>query len=356
MGNKTSTNSVRQSKLKRNRSSKFGKNVLVVRDSKWDEILLVIGYSRYYFGNIIKCFPTNVYEIIFKYYFVVTDDNYSDIAIGKPEVIGAVGLENYDKTKKTSIINAVIQCLSNTPSVSQYFTSNKFKLGFECDKNGMFSIEQSVLMEFGYMLNEIWSGEFKVIMSRKFIELYNDYVAEMENKLNANNFIHNILSLCYEECGSSIMSQTFDGEIKETKKCATCVMEYSANISFEYLLMPSIKDYKSNRIPFTVDIYNQKHRPKKHIFHISKQSTLLDVSWLIYKFYDLDSNQCIRYYAIMDYRIENELIQQDTNIESLIQPNENGKCIEFACYITDQYDINDYSLRIYHSNKCDNHW
>ena len=88
--------------------------------------------------------------------------------------------------------------------------------------------------------------------------------------------------LIHEECGLSIMSRTFSGEIRETKICQDCQHDYSANISFEYLSMPSVVTY-SSRIPFIVNIYNQNERPIKHIYYTQNENTLLDVSYTIFK-------------------------------------------------------------------------
>ena len=99
--------------------------------NKWEEILLVMGYCHIQSAEY-KRFPVIIYETIFKHYFLSKHNpNHSDIQLGKPTIIGAVGLENFDQSRRTSFINAVIQCFSNTPNISHYFSSSKFKANFE---------------------------------------------------------------------------------------------------------------------------------------------------------------------------------------------------------------------------------
>ena len=111
-------------------------------------------------------------------------------------------------------------------------------------------------------------------------------ISDLQDLYKLTDFVHNILSLMHEECGTEIMAQTFGGEIRETTKCIQCDNEYSTDISFEYLSMPSnIVQVKSlsNRIPFIIHIFNDTLKPKKHVFYVPKHCTLVDVSWSIFK-------------------------------------------------------------------------
>lgn len=80
---------------------------------------------------------------------------------GVPPAPGAVGLQNLGNS---CFLNSVVQCMNHTEPLKRYFLSGEYQR--EINKDNPLGSHGQVAVAYGSLLQEIWSGDFRVLAPR----------------------------------------------------------------------------------------------------------------------------------------------------------------------------------------------
>jgi len=89
--------------------------------------------------------------------------SYNSNEEGKPEVSGAVGLRNLGNT---CFMNSVLQCMSHCVRLTDYFLEDSYQA--DINKNNPLGWGGRVAEEYGKLLKQIWSDQYRVVSPRDF--------------------------------------------------------------------------------------------------------------------------------------------------------------------------------------------
>ncbi|MDP2435274.1 MAG: hypothetical protein Q8P67_05990, partial [archaeon] len=82
---------------------------------------------------------------------------------GPPPVAGAVGLNNLGNT---CFMNSALQCLSNTPELTDYFLSGRYAP--EINRDNPLGMMGLVADSYANFLKEVWSGKYSIVSPNDF--------------------------------------------------------------------------------------------------------------------------------------------------------------------------------------------
>ncbi|XP_001359977.2 ubiquitin carboxyl-terminal hydrolase 8 isoform X1 [Drosophila pseudoobscura] len=183
---------------------------------------------------------------------------------------GLTGLKNLGNT---CYMNSILQCLSNTPQLTEYCLSDKYKnyISRSNKTNGQ------VIEEVAALIKELWNGQYKCVASRdlrsvvgqyqnifrgvdqqdshEFLTILMDWLHSDLQTLDVSRMRETIGAaeqawLDFTKAKESIILHLFYGQMKSTVKCVTCNKESAtyecfSNLSLE--LPPNANECQLNQ-------------------------------------------------------------------------------------------------------------
>ncbi|RUS72412.1 hypothetical protein EGW08_019830 [Elysia chlorotica] len=125
---------------------------------------------------------------------LITDPNVSMTVPKWKRTPGVIGIFNHGNS---CFINAVLQCLSNTDSFTEYFVKDFFKLDLKNSKNS----KKSVTEQLGILLKSIWSGKYNSDVSREFKSVVGKFSSQYkgDHQHDAQEFLLWLLDRIHED-------------------------------------------------------------------------------------------------------------------------------------------------------------